>query len=114
MGKVFLAIYRLEGLVETVCISSMLIKVLSICGESEGITNRSVIRIVSTKRRTNMKAQHTYTENNEQLLTILNSMGDALIVTDQRGLITFMNPVAETLTGWAMEEASGKARNGYS
>ena len=55
-----------------------------------------------------MKAQHTYTENSEQLLTILNSMGDALIVTDQRGLITFMNPVAETLTGWAMEEASGK------
>ena len=55
-----------------------------------------------------MKSQHTYTENNEQLLTILNSMGDALIVTDQRGLITFMNPVAETLTGWEMEEASGK------
>ena len=55
-----------------------------------------------------MKAQHTYTENSEQLLTILNSMGDALIVTDQQGLITFMNPVAETLTGWAMEEASGK------
>ena len=55
-----------------------------------------------------MKAQHTYTGTNEQLLTILNSMGDALIVTDQRGLITFMNPVAETLTGWEMEEASGK------
>ena len=39
MGKVFLAIYRLGRLVETVCVSSMPIKVLSICGESEGITN---------------------------------------------------------------------------
>ena len=42
MVKVFLAIYRLEGLVETICVSSMLRKVLSICGESEGITNLSL------------------------------------------------------------------------
>ena len=44
----------------------------------------------------------------ERQSTILNSMGDAVIVTDRRGLMTFMNPVAETLTGWEMEEASGK------
>ena len=55
-----------------------------------------------------MKAQHTYTENNEQLSTILNSVSDAVVATDQEGLITFMNPVAETLTGWGMEEVSGK------
>ena len=55
-----------------------------------------------------MKAQHTHTGNNEQLLTVLNSMGDAVIVTDRRGLMTFMNPVAETLTGWEMEEAGEK------
>ena len=55
-----------------------------------------------------MKAQHTYTGTNEQLLTILNSVSDAVIATDRNGLVTFMNPVAETLTGWAMEEASGK------
>ena len=55
-----------------------------------------------------MKAQHTHTGNNEQLSTILNSMGDAVIVAERRGLITFMNPVAETLTGWEMEEVSGK------
>ena len=55
-----------------------------------------------------MKVQHTNTGNNEQLSTILNSISDAIIATDQKGLITFMNPVAETLTGWVMEEASGK------
>ena len=48
------------------------------------------------------------TESYEQLSTILNSLGDAVIATDLRGLITFMNPVAETLTGWEMEEVSGK------
>ena len=55
-----------------------------------------------------MKEQHTYTGNNEQLSTILNSIGDAVIATDNKGLITFMNSVAEILTGWKMEEVSGK------
>ena len=35
-------------------------------------------------------------------------MGDAVIATDGEGRVTFLNPVAETLTGWAREEASGK------
>ena len=48
------------------------------------------------------------TESNEQLTTILNSVSDAVITTDQKGLVTLMNPVAETLTGWEMEEVSGK------
>ena len=48
------------------------------------------------------------TESCERLSAILNSVGDAVIATDRKGLITFMNPVAETLTGWEMEEATGK------
>ena len=47
-------------------------------------------------------------ESNERLTTILNSVSDAVITTDRNGLITFMNRVAEILTGWEMEEASGK------
>ena len=48
------------------------------------------------------------TENEERLSTILNGVGDAVIATDQNGLITFMNPAAEILTGWKMEEVSRK------
>jgi len=44
----------------------------------------------------------------EQLSTTLDSVGDAVITTDQKGLITFMNPAAEILTGWEIEEVSGK------
>ena len=55
-----------------------------------------------------MKAQHTHTENDERLSTILNSVSDAIIATDGQGLITFMNPAAEILTGWEFEEVSGK------
>jgi PAS domain S-box-containing protein/putative nucleotidyltransferase with HDIG domain len=47
-------------------------------------------------------------EREQWLTTILKSISDAVIVTDQEGKITFMNPVAETLTAYAQDEAMGK------
>jgi PAS domain S-box-containing protein len=35
------------------------------------------------------------------------SIDDAVIVTDKQARVTFMNPVAERLTGWAMRNAAG-------
>ena len=40
--------------------------------------------------------------------TILNNIGDAVIATDEGGFVTFMNPVAEILTGWPLEAACGE------
>lgn len=39
----------------------------------------------------------------------LNSIGDAVISTDHSGNVTYLNVVAERLTGWAVAEASGKS-----
>jgi len=38
----------------------------------------------------------------------LNSIGDAVISTDVSGNITYLNQVAETMTGWSGEAASGR------
>ncbi len=37
-----------------------------------------------------------------------NSIGDAVIATDEKGLVKFMNPMAESVTGWKQTEAGGK------
>jgi PAS domain S-box-containing protein len=38
----------------------------------------------------------------------LDSIGDAVITTDPQGCVVRMNPVAEVLSGWSLEEARGR------
>ena len=39
----------------------------------------------------------------------LQSIGDGVITTDAEGIIEYVNPVAEELTGWKVDDASGRA-----
>ena len=47
-------------------------------------------------------------EQKERAQVTLNSIGDAVICTDIEGNITFLNVVAETMTGWPRQEAAGR------
>ncbi len=50
------------------------------------------------------KALH---EQQDWLRVTLSSIGDAVITTDASRNVTFLNPVAQSLTGWSLDEASG-------
>lgn len=46
-------------------------------------------------------------QEKERAQVTLNSIGDAVITTDQRGRVTYLNAVAERMTGWSLAEAVG-------
>jgi PAS domain S-box-containing protein len=47
-------------------------------------------------------------EQQEWLRVTLESIGDAVIATDNNGRVTFLNPAAAELTGWTPAEAQGQ------
>lgn len=47
-------------------------------------------------------------QSEQWLSTVLKSIGDGVITSDRLGTVTFMNPVAEQLTGWKQQDACGK------
>ncbi len=53
------------------------------------------------------QAERSLSEEKERLRVTLNSIGDAVIATDRQGRITFINPIAEKMTGWSGEHALG-------
>jgi len=57
------------------------------------------------------KVENRLREQRELLQVTLKSIGDAVIATDTNGVVNFINPTAETLTGWTEKEAVGKPLN---
>jgi PAS domain S-box-containing protein len=54
------------------------------------------------------QAEAQLREQREWLSVTLSSIGDGVIATDAQGLVLFLNPTAERLTGWRQEEARGR------
>ncbi len=54
------------------------------------------------------QADRRIREQAEWLRVTLTSIGDAVITCDTGSRITFLNPIAATLTGWSAEEAIGQ------
>ena len=54
------------------------------------------------------RAQTDLSEEKERAVVTLHSIGDAVMTSDAAGVIGYLNPVAEQLTGWTSAEASGR------
>ncbi len=59
---------------------------------------------VSEERRLQQKLE----EQHELLEVTLQSIADAVLTTDAQGCVTWLNPVAQRLTGWTAEAAHGQ------
>lgn len=72
------------------------------------ITSDDTRLVLETNRNVTERelAQQALRDQREVLRVTLASIGDAVITTDNSGVITFLNPIAQTLTGWG-DEAVG-------
>lgn len=69
---------------------------------AEAINQRDQALREASMRRFELQQQK------DLLAVTLSSIGDCVMVTDKDGRITFMNPVAEQITGWNVSEAIGR------
>jgi PAS domain S-box-containing protein len=68
---------------------------------------RSAVEKVALRHRVEEQRRELERHRN-QLRVTLASIGDAVIATDPQGGVTFLNAVAERLTGWPTDEARGR------
>ncbi len=66
------------------------------------------LKTVTASKTDLEQAQASLRESEQRWATTLASIGDAVIATDLSGKVTFMNGIAEELTGWKLNEASLK------
>jgi CheY-like chemotaxis protein len=64
---------------------------------------QSTIKVALQRHQVEVAAQATQA----CLTNTLNSIGSGIITTDRQGLVTLINPIAETLTGWNSAAAVG-------
>ncbi|MGC1458725.1 MAG: EAL domain-containing protein [Steroidobacteraceae bacterium] len=81
--------------------------------QADSITHASKLagiaieRLLAENRR--KQAEQAVIAEKERAQVTLKSIGDGVISTCARGLIEYLNPVAEKLTGWPIEDARGRA-----
>ncbi|ODC02913.1 ammonia permease [Terasakiispira papahanaumokuakeensis] len=66
-----------------------------------------ILRDITERRR----IEEQLSQEKRLAQVTLASIGDGVITTDRSGQVTYLNPMAEQLTGWSREEAEGQKIN---
>lgn len=80
------------------------------CGTAFDVVDKQILTLFGQRVSTaldNLQLLINLEEEKERAEVTLHSIGDAVITTDGQGLVTFLNPIAERLTGWTNGEAKG-------
>lgn len=64
--------------------------------------------VQSTDITERKRMEHELFEEKERMRLTLASIGDAVLCTDARACVTYLNPVAERMTGWQAFDAAGR------
>jgi PAS domain S-box-containing protein len=73
-----------------------------------GIISLLVELLHRARRRVEAQARELF-DQRERFRVTLTSIGDAVLATDAKGRVTFLNDVAQVLTGWKFDEAAGES-----
>ncbi len=92
----------------TLVLFVLVVGVLGLFLDRFGSALRSALASATSLADDNARLYRVAQEQQARLQATLASIGDAVITTDTAGHITFLNSVAERLTGWAHADAVGK------
>lgn len=82
-------------------VSLTLSPILDLQGELIGIS--TIARDITQQK----KIEQAFMIEHERLKVTMDSIGDAVITTNTQGMVEYLNPVAERMTGWCTAEARG-------
>jgi len=74
---------------------------------NDQLDGRSLSKALRNMLERTANAEALFVEKERAQVT-LNSIGDAVISTDVAGNVTYLNQVAEVMTGWSLTEAQGR------
>jgi PAS domain S-box-containing protein len=82
---------------------------VEISSRSFAVEGRKFVQCIGRNVTDRRRAEEELRKSEQSLSMTLQSIGDAVIATDAAGLVVRMNPAAEGLTGFAFDEARGRA-----
>jgi diguanylate cyclase (GGDEF)-like protein/PAS domain S-box-containing protein len=110
--RIFRAAPRVPMLILTAEKNEDIAKLAVQRGASEYLLKDHLDAYLLPKAVSNMIERAVYTEalfeEKERAQVTLNSIGDAVVSTNVSGHVTYLNIVAENLTGWSQQQAAGR------
>ena len=86
----------------------MLLESLLVALASAALAAMLYFKVMTAPLRALRQAFDDLDEERERALITLRSIGDAVVTTDTQMRIQYLNPIAESLTGWTNKHAYGK------